>query len=167
MRYFAASVFVAALAAVLFLGGCCSANEPNRSQARLVEVTQQCAPVQKSTPCFQQQSSPCGQAQTVVVRAEAAPFTDANGRRWVLVSRRTTTGGTVKAFVAIPANVIVCFGNFLRCVLEALVPEIPFTETVSTPQTAPAQVQVVEDPCAPSPQSTSCGPQGTRLVPCK
>lgn len=106
------------------------------------------APVQ-----YVQAAAPCAGVQTVQV--VGAPQVAANGVQYVQVQYRVGAQEWARAGLAIPGNLIVCVGNFVRCATEALFPiPQPSAQLVAAP--APQYVQVVQAPAAAAP----CAPAG-------
>lgn len=108
------------------------------------------APAAGAAPCASCASAPALQTVQVV----SAPQVAANGVQYVQVQYRVGASEWARAGLAIPGNVVVCFGNFLRCAMEALFPiPTPSAQLVAAP--APQAVQVVSPPaaapCAPAP----------------
>ena len=129
------------IVAALFLAGC-------STTAGVAAIGP--APAAGAAPCASCASAQPAALQTVQV--VSAPQVAANGVQYVQVQYRVGASEWARAGLAIPGNVVVCFGNFLRCAMEALFPiPTPSAQLVAAP--APQAVQVV-----PAPAAAPCAP---------
>lgn len=115
----------------------------------------QTAPVAAAQPCA---SCPVAAAgQPVVAQVVAAPQVAANGVQYVQVQYRVGAAEYGRAALAIPGNLVVCVGNFIRCATEALFPiPQPTATMVPAAMPAPAKVEVVQPPAG-----APCQPAGS------
>jgi len=144
MRYVA--MFAPLLTA--FLSGCsCAAPLSTAPDGACQAQVAQFVPVSYQPAAA---AAPCAAPQMVQAQVVGQPQMIAGGQQIVPVQYRVGATEWTKAGLAIPGNVVVCFGQFLRCSLESLFP-------APTPAAYPVQyappVQYVAPvqaaPCAP------------------
>lgn len=115
----------------------------------------QSAPAAAAQPCA---SCPVAAAgQPMVAQVVSAPTVAANGVQYVQVQYRVGAAEYGRAALAIPGNLVVCVGNFIRCATEALFPiPQPTATMVPAAMPAPAKVEVVQPPAG-----APCQPAGS------
>jgi hypothetical protein len=141
-RFFPLLLLMIVLTPILMLTACCS--EPQYASVSAVPV-QQAAPVVQQQPYFAQPSA-CSQAAPSAC-SQAAPQYFAQPQTQLVMAQPTgvkiETGvpEVTRAGLAIPGNLVVCFGNFLRCSMEALfptpTPSMSYTYAPLAPAPAP------------------------------
>lgn len=146
--------------AALFLGGCSTTAgvaAVGQSVAAAPCAVQYAAAPVAAAPCapavqYAPAAAPCATAGTQVVQVVGAPQVAANGVQYVQVQYRVGAAEWGRAGLAIPGNVIVCVGNAVRCLTEALFPiPVPSAQLVAAPAPQPIQVwQPAAAPCAPA-----------------
>lgn len=137
------------------------------------------APVQQYAPqgaCYQNapayapavQQSACSQAAPVQQIQLVQPATQLIMAQPTGVKFETGPAEVVRTGLAIPGNVVTCFGNFLRCSMEALfptpTPSMSYTYAPLAPAPAPQYFVPRQAPyCAPPQYAPAPPPQAAPL----
>lgn len=151
MRRFPRALFALALVTFVTLFPACS------TTAGVAAVPTAAPAPAAAAPCPCAAAAPAGYTVAQVV---AAPQVAANGVQYVQVQYRVGAMEWTRAAVAIPGNLVVCLGNFIRCATEALFPlPTPSAQLVAAP--APTTVQVLQAPAA-----APCAPPAGTPEPC-
>lgn len=116
------------------------------------------APAAAPAPCFAPTvvaqapvQAPCAAPQYVNAQVVGQPVM-VGGQQLVAVRYRVGAQEWGKATLQVPGNVVLCFGSFLRCAMDALWPvPTPTAELVQAQAMYPAQVQWVQPPAAAAP----------------
>lgn len=126
----------------------------------------QSVPVQQYAPVVQQ--SACSQAAPVQQIQLVQPATQLIMAQPTGVKFETGAPEVVRTGLAIPGNVVMCFGNFLRCSMEALfptpTPSMSYTYAPLAPAPAPQYFVPRQAPyCAPVQYAPAPPPQAAPL----